>query len=122
MSEVSARPRILFATDLSRWTAGAEWYACALASSLERYADRHQRLESSHRGWIPSMPSIVVYLGELLKQATRDLIDLKSRTVKRGISVHTRIATGIPSQEILAAAQAEDTDLIVLGTKREDRP
>jgi nucleotide-binding universal stress UspA family protein len=31
--------------------------------------------------------------------------------------VHTRIATGIPSEEVLAAAEAEDTDLIVVGTR-----
>jgi nucleotide-binding universal stress UspA family protein len=58
-----------------------------------------------------------MYLAELMKQVTTELADLKTRVAHRSIAVHTRIASGIPSQEILAAAAAEDTDLIVVGTR-----
>jgi nucleotide-binding universal stress UspA family protein len=116
VSEVNARPRILFATDLSRWAAGGEAYACALASCWNATLTIISVLEFAP-GMDPEYSVNRVYLGELLKQATSELVDLKSRTAKRGISVHTRIATGIPSEEVLAAAQAEDSDLIVVGTK-----
>jgi nucleotide-binding universal stress UspA family protein len=65
----------------------------------------------------PDYPVNRLYLGELMKQATKELSELKSRASFRGISVHTRITNGIPSQEVLAAAEADDTDLIVVGTR-----
>jgi nucleotide-binding universal stress UspA family protein len=68
-------------------------------------------------GLNPEYPINRLYLGELMKQATRDLVELKARATDRGIPVHTRIATGIPSEEVLAAAAAEDSDLIVVGTR-----
>jgi len=57
------------------------------------------------------------YLADLLKQASSQLVDLKGRAERRGIAVATRVATGIPSEEVITAAQAEDSDLIVVGTR-----
>jgi nucleotide-binding universal stress UspA family protein len=68
-------------------------------------------------GLNPEYPVNRLYLGELMKQATRKLVELKAWAADRGIPVHTRIATGIPSEEVLAVAEAEDTDLIVVGTR-----
>jgi nucleotide-binding universal stress UspA family protein len=67
-------------------------------------------------GLNPEYPVNRLYLAELMKQATEGLIQVKERTSARGISVQTRIATGIPSEEVLAAARAEGTDVIVVGT------
>jgi nucleotide-binding universal stress UspA family protein len=57
------------------------------------------------------------YLADLLKYASSQLVDLKGRAEPRGIVVTTRVATGIPSEEVITAAQAEDSDLIVVGTR-----
>lgn len=111
-----AHPRLLLATDLSRWAEGAEVYACALASSWGATLTVISVLEFPP-GMNPDYPVNRLYLGELMKQATKELADLKSRVANRGVSAHTRITNGIPSQEVLAAAEAEDTDLIVVGTR-----
>ncbi|MBI3356227.1 MAG: universal stress protein [Nitrospirae bacterium] len=116
MSEASGRPRILLATDLSRWAQRAEVYACSLASSWGATLTVISVLEFPP-GMNPDYAVNRLYLGELMKQATKQLVDLKARAVNRGLSVHTRITTGIPSEEVLAAAEAEDTDLIVVGTR-----
>jgi nucleotide-binding universal stress UspA family protein len=68
-------------------------------------------------GFDSENPVNQLYLTELMKQATSALVTLKARAVDRGISVHTRIATGIPSEEVLSVATGEDPDLIVVGTR-----
>jgi len=65
----------------------------------------------------PDYPVNRLYLGELLKETTEKLVDLKARLVALGISVQSCIATGIPSEEVLAVARTKDTDLIVVGTR-----
>lgn len=112
----SSHPRILLATDLSRWAEGAEVYACSLASSWGATLTVISVLEFPP-GMNPDYPVNRMYLAELMKQATAELADLKARMANRGVAVHTRVASGIPSQEVLAAAEAEDTDLIVVGTR-----
>jgi nucleotide-binding universal stress UspA family protein len=57
------------------------------------------------------------YLADLSKQASSQLGDLKGRAERRGIAVTTRVATGIPSEEVITAARADDSDLIVVGTR-----
>lgn len=116
MSEADGRSRILLATDGSRWAEGAEAYACSLASSWGATLTVMNVLEFPP-GMNPDYPVNRLYLGELMKKATRQLDDVKARAAGRELSVHTRIATGIPSQEVLAAAEAEETDLIVVGTR-----
>ena len=115
MSESGARPRILFATDLSRSAEGAEAYACMLAASWGATLTVMSVLEFLP-GLNPEYPVNRMYLAELMRQATEGLVEVKERTSARGISVQTRIATGVPSEEVLAAAKAEDADLIVVGT------
>ena len=108
--------RILFATDFSRWAQRAEDYACALACSWKAsltvlcVAEFPQELN----------PDYLVnqqYLADLLKRASSRLVDLKGRAERRGLTVTTRMATGIPSEEVIAAARAEDSDLIIVGTR-----
>lgn len=110
------RLHILLATDFSRWAAGAEAYACCLASTWRADLTVMTVLEFPP-GLNPEYPVNRIYLGELLKTAKAHMADLKARVASRGISIHTRIATGIPSEEVLAAAKGEDSDLVVVGTK-----
>ncbi|HEX5646966.1 MAG TPA: universal stress protein [Nitrospira sp.] len=115
MSESGARPRILFATDFSRSAEGAEVYASTLAASWGATLTVMSVLEFPP-GLNPEYPVNRLYLGELMKQATRGLVDVKERISARGVAAQTRIATGIPSEEVSAAAGAEGADLIVVGT------
>ena len=68
-------------------------------------------------GLNPDYPIHQIYLADLLKRVSSQLVDLKGRAERRGIAVTTRVATGIPSEEVIAAARAEDSDLIVVGTR-----
>jgi nucleotide-binding universal stress UspA family protein len=108
--------RILFATDFSRWARRAEDYACSLACSW-RASLTVLSVAEFPPGLNPNYPVNQQYLADLLKNASSQLVDLKGRAERRGIAVTTRVATGIPSEEVITAAQAEDSDLIVVGTK-----
>ena len=108
--------RILFATDFSRWTRRAEDYACALACSW-RASLTVLSVAEFPPGLNPRYPVNQQYLADLLKHASSQLVDLKGRAERRGIAVTTRMATGIPSEEVITAARAEDSDLLVVGTR-----
>ena len=108
--------RILFATDFSRWARRAEDYACALACSW-RASLTVLSVAEFPPGLNPDYPVNQQYLADLLKYASSQLVDLKVRAARRGIAVTTRVATGIPSEEVITAARAEDSDLIVVGTR-----
>ena len=108
--------RILLATDFSQWARRAEDYACALACSW-RASLTVLSVAEFPPGLNPDYPVNQQYLADLLKHASSQLIDLKGRAERRGIAVTTRVATGIPSEEVITAARAEDSDLIVVGTK-----
>ena len=68
-------------------------------------------------GLNPDYPVNQQYLADLLKKASSQLVNLKGRSERRGIAVTTRMATGIPTEEVLSAARAENSDLIVVGTR-----
>jgi nucleotide-binding universal stress UspA family protein len=106
---------ILLATDCSTRAEGAEAYACKLADSWGATLTVVSVLEFAP-GLDPEYPVCRLYLDELMKHATRDLAQLQARIADRGITVRTRIEKGIPSEEVLVAAAAEDADLIVVGT------
>ena len=106
---------ILLATDGSVRAEVAEAYACKLAESWGATLTVVSVLEFAP-GLDPESPVCRLYLAELMMQATEGLARLKARAAERGIAVHTRIETGIPSEQVLAAAAAEDADLIIVGT------
>jgi nucleotide-binding universal stress UspA family protein len=108
--------RILFATDFSRWAQRAEDYACALACSWKASLTVLSVAEFPP-GLNPDYLVNQQYLADLLKQASAQLVDLKCRAEGRGIAVTTRVATGLPSEEVISAAREEDSDLIVVGTR-----
>jgi len=108
--------RILFATDFSRWARRAEDYACALACSW-RASLTVLCVAEFPPGLNPNYPVNQEYLADLMKRASSQLDDLKGRAEPRGIAITTRMAAGIPSEEVIAAARAEGSDLIVVGTR-----
>ncbi len=116
MSGETDWPHILLATDFSSWALRAEEYACCLAVTWRATLTVLTVLEFPP-GMNPEHPVNQVYLGELMKAGAQQLVDLKARAVARGISLQTRIATGIPCEEVVAVAKAEDSDLVVVGTQ-----
>ncbi|MGE0469086.1 MAG: universal stress protein [Nitrospira sp.] len=116
MTLSESAPRLLLATDGSQGSRVAEDYAFALARAWGASLSVMNVLESPP-GFDPENSVNQLYLTELMKQATSALVTLKAQAVDRGISVHTRIATGIPSEEVLSVATEEDPDLIVVGTR-----
>jgi nucleotide-binding universal stress UspA family protein len=50
-------------------------------------------------------------------EATAALAAFNERLHRRGLVTTTRIGTGVPSEEVIAAAQAEDADLVIVGTR-----
>lgn len=108
--------RMLFVTDFSRWAKRAEDYACALAYSWKASLTVLSVAEFAP-GLNPDYPVNQQYLADLLKTASVQLADLKGRAERRGLAVTTRVATGIPSEEAITVAGAEDSDLLVVGTR-----
>jgi nucleotide-binding universal stress UspA family protein len=106
---------IILATDGSTRAEGAEAYACKLAELWGATLTVVSVLEFAP-GLDPEYPVCRLYLAELMKQATGELARLKARAADHGIAVRTRIEMGIPSEQVLAAAVAEDADLIIVGT------
>jgi nucleotide-binding universal stress UspA family protein len=116
VSEGTSVPKILLATDLSPWAQDAEAYACSIALSWGATLIVMSVLEFPP-GMNPDYAVNRLYLDELMKEATTRLVDLKARAGGLGLSVQSRIATGIPSEEVLAVTRAEDAELVVVGTR-----
>ena len=116
MSVPTGRLKILFATDGSQGSARAEAYACALAQSWGASLTVMSVLEFPP-GMNPDYAVNRLYLDELMQEATTRLVDVKVRAGGLGLSAQSRIATGIPSEEVLAVARAEEADLVVVGTR-----
>ena len=112
---MGAFTRLLLATDFSPPARQAEDLACTLAASWGASVTVMSVLEFP-RGLNPEYPVHRLYLAEMMKQTTQGLVDVKERISARGVVAQTRIATGIPSEEVLGVAKIEGTDLIVVGT------
>ena len=108
--------RLLLATDFSKWAGRAEDYACSLAASWHVPITVMTVLEFPP-GLNPEYPVNQQYLTHRMSEATEQLAQFKRRAAQRGIVVATRVGTGLPSEEVNAAARAEDADLIILGTR-----
>jgi nucleotide-binding universal stress UspA family protein len=107
--------RILLATDFSSPAGRAEDYAASFAAKWHAQLTVMTVLEFLP-GLDPEYPVNQHYLTQRMSEATDQLAEVKQRWSRRGIVPTTRIATGIPSEEIHKAALAEDSDLLVVGT------
>ena len=108
--------RLLLATDFSDHASQAEGYAVSLAARWHAQLTVMTVLEFPP-GMDPEYPVNQQYLTHRMSEASDQLAYVKQQSLSRGIAVHTTLATGIPSEEITKAAQAEDSDLIVVGTR-----
>ncbi len=108
--------KLLFATDGSHGSAAAEAHACVLAKSLGASLTVMSVMEFPP-GMDPDYAVNRLYLDDLMKEVTTKLVDLKARAVALGVSVESHLATGIPSEEVLAVARTQRADVIVVGTR-----
>lgn len=108
--------RLLLATDFSDWARRAEEYACALAASWQASLTVMTVLEFPP-GMDPNYAVNKQYLTDRMSEASAQLAEFKHGAYARGIAATTRMATGLPSEEVSIAAQAEDTDLVIVGTR-----
>jgi nucleotide-binding universal stress UspA family protein len=108
--------RLLLATDFSPLAARAEDYAGSLAASWHIPLTVMTVLEFP-TGMDPEYPVNRQYLAHRMSEVSEQLAEFKQRASRRSIAASTRIATGIPSEEITNAAKAEDADLLVMGTR-----
>ena len=108
--------RILLATDFSDFAGLAEEYAFSLAANWHAHLTVMTVLEFPP-GMDQEYPVNRQYLEHRMGEATDQLSVLKHRAVRRAILADTIIRTGIPSEEITKAAGAEDSDLIIVGTR-----
>lgn len=108
--------RLLLATDFSEFAYWAECYALALAASWRADLSMITVLEFPP-GMNPEYTVNKLYLTERMSDASARLTELKRRAQQRGIPATTRVATGIPTEEVMAVAQSEQTNLIIVGTR-----
>jgi nucleotide-binding universal stress UspA family protein len=108
--------RLLLATDFSDCARRAEEYACALTASW--------RAELTVMTVVEFQPGLdreyavnQVYLADRMYEATAGLAAFKDKLHRKGVQATTRVGTGLPSEEVIAAAQSEDADLIIVGTR-----
>lgn len=107
--------RIVVATDFSACAARAYDYALFLASSCGASLDLLSVLEFQP-GMNPEYPVNSIYLGQLRKEADRNLDLLIARASQANLTVQKHVVLGIPSQRISALAEECGDDLIVMGT------
>ncbi|HJT19294.1 MAG TPA: universal stress protein [Nitrospira sp.] len=115
MNGLATIGRILLATDFSPAAKSAEAYAGSIAWSWDARLTAMTVLEFPS-GMNRDYPINQQYLTERMTEASSQLALYKQRMGHRGIDVLTRIATGIPSEEIISLAQEEESELIVMGT------
>ncbi len=108
--------RILLATDFSDWARRAEEYACGLAAAWQIPLTILTVLEFP-RGMNPEYAVNKEYLTDRMCDASARLADFETRARSQGIVTATRIARGIPYEEVIAAARSEKADLLVVGTR-----
>jgi len=108
--------RLLLATVVSGAAHEAECYALALAASWRADLSVITVLEFPP-GMNPEYAVNKLYLTERMSDASTKLMELKRRAHQRGVQATTRMATGIPREEVMAAAQAEQANLIIVGTR-----
>jgi nucleotide-binding universal stress UspA family protein len=108
--------RLLLATDFSDEARRAEEYASALAASWQIPLTVMTVLEFPP-GMNPDYAVNKQYLTDRMHDASTRLAEFKERIRRRGVVATTHIVSGIPSERVIAAAQSEEADLLVVGTR-----
>jgi len=121
-TDVTVKKTILLPTDFSEHSALATDYAISLAQKyqaeiyilhiLERVAEFTSMMGSE----LPGHETVMVYYDDMLKTAQKRIKEICDRAAEHNVTIQEQIITGNPRHEILAAADSESIDLIVIGT------
>jgi nucleotide-binding universal stress UspA family protein len=113
---------ILLPTDGSKCSAKAMAYALSFA---KQYGGRVVALHVIDQRWEEQTRIVFAEVGQDLTQKIRNGYEEEARRIlqevtgaagKVGVSVETRVVTGIPSEDIVRVAQELPADLIIMGT------
>jgi nucleotide-binding universal stress UspA family protein len=113
---------VLLATDLAPASEVATEQAIDLAASISARLLVVNVIDAGHPGGGPIGPyESVVRVDQQRASRETPLLDIIERARMRGVVAAYLLWTGEPGQSIVAAAEAEDADLIVVGTRGLDR-
>jgi nucleotide-binding universal stress UspA family protein len=121
-TDPSAKRTILLPTDFSEHSALAANYAISLAQEYEaeilvlHILERVAEFTSMMGTEMPGHETVMVYYDDLLKSAQRRIKEICDRASEHNVETRQQIITGNPRHEILAIANSEPIDLIVIGT------
>jgi nucleotide-binding universal stress UspA family protein len=112
--------RILVPVDFSPTSDSAIEYAQALAARFEATIELLHVIEDpvTSGAWEPDASYLTIpeLIESLVDAAGRRLGEIKARLAADDLAVETRVLTGVPARGIVATAQSEGCDLIVMGT------
>jgi len=112
--------RILVPVDFSTTSETAIVYAQALAARFAAAIELLHVVEDpvASGAWDPDASYLTIpdLTDRLVEDAGRRLADTKGRLDADGVTVETRVVTGSPARAIVAAAEEDGCDVIVMGT------
>lgn len=111
--------RLLWATDLSPVSERARGYALALADALGAEVMFLHVVPPSDLPWVGEepVPTPGSWLEQHLAVLDRELERRQQQAEELGLRVRRKVLVGVPAERIAAEAQAEETHLIVMGTR-----
>ncbi len=110
---------IIFATDLTVVSESAKLQAIDLAASLDARLIVVNVIDPGDA--TRDFPSRATRLDQHRAERERPLLSIVHEAAQRSVRATYLLWTGEPGQSIVAAAESEDADLIVVGTRALDR-
>lgn len=111
--------RIMWATDLSPVSEGAWRYAMTLADVFSAEVILLHVVHPDELPWVDDqpVPTPGSWLEQQLAPLDRELEQRQQAAEKRGLSARRKIVVGVAAEVIVAEAETERADLIVMGTR-----
>jgi nucleotide-binding universal stress UspA family protein len=121
-TDPSIKRKILLPTDFSECSMLAAKYAISLAKEYNaeilvlHVMERAAEITSILGNDMPGYGAVLVYYEDLLKSAQNQVKSICDMATEHNVKAYNRVISGNPRQEILAVADSENVDMIVIGT------